>query len=220
LTWTFLSLQGFAIGEFTSFTLDWLTVEFLIRFLSIALGYLYSAVSLNLIRPENARGVLAAACLLGGMDDLCGYAYDACRQSLSVDTINEWLQFIDSIPGRPSTSGTATPDGSMPTLTPTATVFGYFVERLRDDVFEFLVATLPIALNVQQHQHSAGSSSNGSDSPSMETVASSGRDTLLQVFSHVPFDLFKAAIESPTFQIGKLHFFRDQFLCWAIYFSL
>ena len=25
---------------------------------------------------------------------------------------------------------------------------------------------------------------------------------MLQIFSHVPFDLFKAAIESPAFQIG------------------
>jgi len=164
---------------------------------AIALGYLYSPVSLGLIRPGNARGVLAAACLLGGMDELCGYAYDACRLSITVGTINDWLEFIDTIPVHAASSGTVTPDRSVST---SSSVFGFFAQRLRDDVFEFLVVTLPSLLDVQ-NQHST--SSNGTDSPSTESPSSSGRETLLQVFSHVPFDLFKAAIESPTFQIGS-----------------
>jgi len=162
---------------------------------AIALGYLYSAVSLNLIRPDNARGVLAAACLLGGMDDLCRVAYEACRQSITVSTIDEWLDFIDNVPLHSSSNGTATPDRSVQTPT---SVYGFYAQRLRDDVFEFLVVTLPVLLNVYQ-----APSVNGAVSPSVESAPSSGRETLLQIFSRVPFDLFKAAIESATFQIGS-----------------
>lgn len=147
-----------------------------------ALGYLYSSVSLSLIRPDNARGVLAAGCLLGGMDELCGYAYDACRQSISVETINEWLEFIDTIPSSPD--GSLTPELSL------TSVFGHFAQRLRDDVFHFLVVTLPNALEINSSE---------SDPSQVHT----GRDTLLRVFSLVPFDMFKSAVESRAFEIGK-----------------
>ncbi|KAF4614602.1 hypothetical protein D9613_003160 [Agrocybe pediades] len=147
---------------------------------AIALGYLYSAISLNLIREHNARGVLAAGCLLGGMEDLCQYAYNVCRQSMSIDTIGAWLEFVDSIPS-PS-DGSATPDIAS------TSVFGQYAQRLKDDVFHFLVVTLPEVLEVQR----------GGLDPS-----SSGRDVLLQIFSRVPFEMFKSAIESPTFAIGS-----------------
>ncbi|KAN0076883.1 hypothetical protein V8E55_010738 [Tylopilus felleus] len=152
---------------------------------AIALGYLYSSVSVNLIRPENARGVLAAGCLLGGMEDLCSYAYGACRQSISVETITEWLEFVDTAP--------VSPDGSLTPQPPVTSVFGEYARRLREDVFHFLVVTLPNTLEVY--------SSTGSE-PSL-SQGHSGRDTLLQIFSLVPFDMFKAAVESPTFQIGS-----------------
>lgn len=141
------------------------------------MGYLYSAVSLNLIRPENARAVLAAACYLGGMEDMCQYAYTVCRQSLSVETIGSWLEFVDAVPGSANT----------PELAPT-TVFGQYAQRLRDDVFHFLVVTLPEVLEVQRPQD-----------PSSGT---NGRDVLLQIYSGVPFEMFKSAVESPTFMIG------------------
>ena len=141
-------------------------------------------MSINLIRPENARGVLAAGCLLGGMEDLCAYAYGACRQSISVETITEWLEFIDSIP--------LSPDGSLMPQSPLTSVFGEYARRLREDVFHFLVVTLPNTLEIYSSPGSESGSSQGH----------SGRDTLLQIFSLVPFDMFKAAVESPTFQIG------------------
>lgn len=147
-----------------------------------ALGYLYSAISLNLIRPENARAVLAAGCLLGGMEDLCQYSYNVCRQSMSVETIGAWVEFIDTI--RSSTDGTATPD------VPPTSVFGQYAQRLRDDVFHFLVVTLPEILEVQRPQDEA-------------TSGPSGREVLLQIYSRVPFGMFKSAVESPTFMIGK-----------------
>ncbi|KAJ6546533.1 hypothetical protein DFH09DRAFT_1171287 [Mycena vulgaris] len=140
---------------------------------AIALGYMYSSASLGLIHEKNCRAVLASAHLLGGMDELCAYSYDACRRSISVDTIGEWLQFIDTIPS-PS-DGTSTPD-----LTQTS-IFGLYGPRLRDDVLNFLIVTLPQGLD----------------------ILADGRDTLLQIFSRIPFDLFKAALESPTFEIGS-----------------
>lgn len=152
--------------------------------MAIALGYLYSSVSMNLIRPENARAVLAAASLLGGMDDLCAYAYGVCRRSLSVDTIDQWLQFVDTIPS--SGDGSVTPD------LPQTSVFGLYAQRLRDDVFHFLV-TLPEMLEGAPSQQDASSASS----------ASNARDVLLQVYSRVPFELFKSAVESPTFRIGE-----------------
>ncbi|KAI0928039.1 hypothetical protein AcW1_005410 [Taiwanofungus camphoratus] len=161
---------------------------------AIALGYLYSSVSLNLIRPENARAVLAAGCLLGGMDDLCSYAYEVCRQSITVDSISGWLDFVDSIPS-PS-DGTSTPieQHQMP---PRTAVFGPYAQRLKDDIFNFLVVTLPNMLNVGGQMTPVTPHADGDTSDA-------GRDTLLQIFARVPFDLFKAAVESPTFQIGML----------------
>jgi hypothetical protein len=141
--------------------------------------------SLGLVHEKNCRAVLASAHLLGGMDELCTYSYDACRRSISVDTIGEWLQFIDTIPS-PS-DGTSTAD-----LTQTS-IFGLYGQRLRDDVFNFLVVTLPQSLDIQ------------SDSSSSKPGVN-GRDMLLQIFCRVPFDLFKTAMESPTFEIGLLSF--------------
>jgi len=148
----------------------------------IALGYMYSVVSLSLIRPDNARAVLAAGCLLGGMDDLCQFAYESCRRSITVDSIGEWLNFVESIP--PIADGTATPDVS------TLSVFGQYALRLRDDVFHFLVVILPDTLEIHKPPH--------------EQAGQMGRDLLLQIYARAPFELFKAAMESPTFQIGKL----------------
>jgi len=118
------------------------------------------------------------------MEDLCAYAYAACRQSISVETITGWLEFIDSIP--------LSPDGSLTPQPPLASVFGEYARRLREDVFHFLVVTLPDTLK----PYSSAAAESGSPQ------GHSGRDTLLQIFSLVPFDMFKAAVESPTFQIG------------------
>ncbi|RXW20995.1 hypothetical protein EST38_g4866 [Candolleomyces aberdarensis] len=149
---------------------------------AIALGYLYSSISMSLIQSENARGTLAAGCLLGGMDDLCSYAYEVCRRSLSVETVGAWLEFIDAIPQ--PTNGSASPE-----IVPT--VFGHYAQRLREDVIHFLVVTLPEILEVRQ-------------SPQPDAAPGrTGRDVLLQVYSQVPFELFKAAVESPTFAIGS-----------------
>lgn len=196
-TFPYIVLQGFAIGE--SPLNDKYCVPYtdpLMAFLfprSIALGYLYSAESLNMLRPENARAVLAAARLLGGMDELCGHAYEICRQSITVENIAEWLEFVEAIPAPSDGASTPIEPHQMP---PSKTaVFGPYAQRLRDDVWHFLVVRLPRILNatglstpVTPHADSA--------------PADTGRDALLQVYSRVPFELFKAAVESPTFEIG------------------
>jgi len=159
---------------------------------AIALGYLYSSVSLSLIRPENARAVIAAGCLLGNMDELCSYAYEVCRQSISMDNISTWLEFVDAIPS--SSDGVSTPVETHQLPQSRTAVYGPYAQRLKDDVFNFLVVTLPGLLNV-----------GGVSTPVTPNAAAPdpGRDALLQVYARVPFDLFKAAVESPTFQIGS-----------------
>jgi len=157
---------------------------------AIALGYLYSPASLALIQPENARGVLAAGCLLGGMDDLCNYAYDVCSQTINLDTIVSWLALVDTIPS----DGAETPDS--PPLP--SSIFGCYAQRFRSDVLHFLMVTLPASLD--SGDLLAPSRSDPASLPS----APSGRDTLLRIFSQTPFDMFKEAVESPAFQIGSV----------------
>ena len=154
----------------------------------VALGYLYSPASLALIRSEDARGVLAAGCLLGGMDDLCNYAYDVCRRGINLDTIASWLALIDTI----QSDGTVSPDS--PPLPPS--IFGSYAQRFRSDVLHFLIVTLPASLDAGDLL----ASSRGD--PVSLASAPSGRDTLLRIFSQTPFDIFKEAVESPAFQIG------------------
>ena len=63
------------------------------------------------------------------MDDLCDYTYDTCRQAINLDTINDWLAFVDGIPGS---------DGSLSPEQTLTSVFGQYARRLRDEVFHFL----------------------------------------------------------------------------------
>lgn len=157
-----------------------------------ALGYLYSSAAVKHIRPENARAVLAAGCLLGSMDELCNYAYEICRQSITMDNINTWLEFVDAVPSV-SSDGVSTPVETHQLPPPRTAVFGPYAQQLKDDVFHFLVVTLPQLLNV------GALATPATPNPG---VPDPGRDALLQVYARVPFDLFKAAVESPVFQIG------------------
>ena len=128
------------------------------------------------------------------MDELCNYAFEICRQSISVDNISEWLEFVEAIP-TPS-DGSSTPIEPQHLAPSRTAVFGPYADRLKNDIFHFLVVTLPNLLNI--NGLSSPVTPQGDSQPS-----DAGRDTLLQVFSRVPFDLFKAVVESPTFQIGQ-----------------
>lgn len=149
-----------------------------------ALGYLYSSVSLEMLRSSNARAVLAAACFLGGLPDLCDYAYETCRMSIAVDTVDQWLHFVEAIPAPPEEGG---PTDVLPS------VFGPYAAKLRADLFQFLITTLPQTLQAFPPSDSAHAS-NG---------RTSGLDHLLHIYARVPFDMFKHAVEAPELLIGK-----------------
>ena len=131
------------------------------------------------------------------MEDLCNYAYEMCRSSINLDTLSSWLDFVDSV-SPASSDGTSTPivEHHQPMR---MAVLGPYAHRLRDDVFNFLVVTLPSLVNFGTPATPATPTTpNGAGSES-----DPGRETLVQVFSSVPFDLFKAAVESPTFNLGQ-----------------
>jgi len=104
---------------------------------------------------------------------------------MSVETIGLWLEFADNAPS--STDGSTSPG------MPSTSVFGQYAQKLRDDVFHFLVVTLPEVLEVTRPQQDP-------------MTTSSGRDALLQIYARVPFEMFRAAVESPTFSIGEFPF--------------
>lgn len=161
-------------------------------------------MSLNLIHPGNARAALAAGCLLGAMGELCDYAYEVCRESISTNNISSWLEFVEAVP--PPSDGTSTPIDPHQNAQSRTSIFGPYAQRLKNDVFNFLVVTLPNMLNVGALASPASPHPDGAQSDA-------GRDTLLQVFAHVPFDLFKAAVESPAFKFGACVFAIGNPLC-------
>lgn len=143
-----------------------------------ALSYLYSQACLEAVHPHNARAVLAAACLLGGMDELSEYSYKMCQHSLSAETIMEWLDFAEFVPGSEDLMSPETP-----------TVFGPYGAKLREDVFNYLAVSLPTSLG-------AFNSANGA-------ADASGYDTLLHIYARLPFDFFKRALESTRFPLRE-----------------
>ncbi|KAF8334283.1 uncharacterized protein EI90DRAFT_3121610 [Cantharellus anzutake] len=177
---------------------------------AIALGYLYASASMNLVTPANARSVLATACLLGGMEELCAHAYELCKTTITLENAHNWVEFLSTIPfsSAPSSPRSASPlptpnengiphnhhfqNGytqwsgytQHPPAPPPSAIFGPYAERLRGDVFHFLVVALPGQL--------AAAGSNVSE-------------VLVNVYSQLPFEYFKAAIESPEFPIGNDH---------------
>ena len=114
---------------------------------AVALSYLYSADAMYKITAANARGVLAAACLLGGMDDLCNQAYHVARQSIGVDTISEWVDYVETLP-RSNGSGTTSPASSQQQ----PSILGPFATALRDEVYNFLIVQLPSELDLQSDE--------------------------------------------------------------------
>jgi len=175
--------------------------------ISIALGWLYSYDALAQLTYANARATLAAACLLGGMEDLCAHALAVCRESINVETISDWLSWIDALhgpaaPSTPSTSSVSTPISATPPPAqeiPMSTVYGPYAQILRDDVFDFLTATLPTQLQAAADE--------GGEEPT---------EVLLGVFATASFETFKSAIESPKFIIGSGDHDRFRFAKAAI----
>ncbi|KAG8989106.1 hypothetical protein FRB95_001843 [Tulasnella sp. JGI-2019a] len=157
---------------------------------AIALGYLYSSASMGHLTPDNSRSVLAAACFLGGMDDLAAAAYEMCRSNISAETIQDWLQLLDEPSSSPSPSSSI--PGTPTMETSPAAVLGLYGKRLRDDVFSFLVVTLPVSLHAfPPHLQKAA-----------DGATETGQEVLIRIYSVLPFDVFKHAVESPAFPVG------------------
>ncbi|CAE6515580.1 unnamed protein product [Rhizoctonia solani] len=148
--------------------------------IAVALGYLYSPYQVGLVNPSNARSVVAAACLLGGMPELADIAFECCRASISASTIVDWVNFVESMPPPPPSDATPTyPQGQT-------SVFGPYLNQFRELVYSYLIVTLPNVLH-------AFVAPEGGD----------GWDELLGIYSQLPFDTLKQAIEAPAFPAGS-----------------
>ncbi|CAE6407921.1 BTB/POZ domain-containing protein 2 OS=Schizosaccharomyces pombe (strain 972 / ATCC 24843) GN=btb2 PE=1 SV=1 [Rhizoctonia solani AG-1 IB] len=150
--------------------------------IAVALGYLYSPYQVGLVNPSNARSVVAAACLLGGMPELADLAFECCRASISASTIVDWVNFVESIPPPPAPASDATPTNYPQGQT---SVFGPYLNQFRDLVYGYLIVTLPNVL------HALAVPEDGN-----------GWDELLGIYTQLPFDTLKQAIESPAFPAG------------------
>jgi hypothetical protein len=147
--------------------------------MTIALGYLYSFQAIKVVTQANARQTLASACLLGGMDDLCTYAFNVCRESIRGDTIEDWLSWVDShqspfAPHSPDTSAPSTPRSISPQPNQdisTSSIYGPYAQLLRDAVLDFLVLSLPSILVAEN-----------------EATGGDWQEPLLRIFSRVSFD--------------------------------
>ena len=160
--------------------------------MAMAIGYLYSYQASVALTQTNARAVLAAACLLGGVNDLCERAYHVCKDSIRVDSIEDWLKWVDdhSSPFRshsPSSSAVSTPRSPSPQSAqevPVASIYGPYAQMLRDDVLEFLTVSLPSILLA--------------DSETSKTeMSGDATEALLRVFSRVPFDSQSTPTQTP-----------------------
>lgn len=126
------------------------------------------------------------------MDELSNYAYQLCLQSLSPDTILDWLNFLESIP---ATDAQGHPDPS--------TVFGPYAKQLRQDILNFLTVSLPLTLSA----FPPGELSPISPSGITTNDSTPGQEDLLRVYARLPFDLFKRALESPQFPLCESRLF-------------
>lgn len=148
--------------------------------IAVALGYLYSPYQVGLVNPSNARSVVAAACLLGGMPELADIAFECCRASISASTIVDWVNFVESMPPPNPPDATPTyPQGQT-------SVFGPYLAQFRDLVYTYLIVTLPNVLQVFTPVEDG-----------------SGWDELLSIYSQLPFETLKQAVESPAFPAGS-----------------
>lgn len=60
-----------------------------------------------MINPSNARAILATSLHFGGMPDLVHHAYTVARDSITVDTISDWVAWASGtvIPPQSESNG-------------------------------------------------------------------------------------------------------------------
>ncbi|KAL1409555.1 hypothetical protein Q8F55_003540 [Vanrija albida] len=164
----------------------------------IAIQHLYHP-STHIVTPENARSVLAAAYLFGGMPELVQHAYSVASESISASNVVDYVHWLDAGSRRPAANGFAFGSVGAPAPAPPSGVwadpatapYGEWSARLRSDVLTFLIRTLPAQL------HASGGEG---------TLATDAR--LLAAYAPLPFDLFKHCVEAPELPIP---FMQDRF---------
>lgn len=118
------------------------------------------------------------------MPELADIAFDCCRASISPSNIVDWVHFLESMPPvHPPDATPAYPQGQT-------SVFGPYLAQFRDLVYGYLMITLPGVLQAFTASEEGG-----------------GWDELLSIYSQLPFDTLKHAVESPAFPAGSYRAF-------------
>lgn len=134
------------------------------------------------VSATNARAVLAAAYLFGE-PDLADVAYSAVSTAISASNVGEYIQWVGI---SPATNGNGFAFGSAGY----DAEYGDYSARLRRDVLDFLLRTLPGQIKAAPQG----------------TLATDPR--LLAAYVPLPFELFKQCVESPDLPI---QFMQDRF---------
>ncbi|KAL7423934.1 hypothetical protein Q5752_001519 [Cryptotrichosporon argae] len=173
--------------------------------LFICIHHLYTP-SLHLVNATNARAVLATSYTLSGLPDLVAHAYAVVRASIDASTVTDYVRWLS----RPTGPSVSAPNGNgylehngtyggapeqpqqpVEDWENAGAPYGEWSERLKQDVLDFLLHTLPAQL--------------AASSPSTPLHASS---VLLATYVALPFALFKHVVESPALPIGSM---QDRF---------
>ncbi|CAK9787124.1 hypothetical protein CC85DRAFT_286025 [Cutaneotrichosporon oleaginosum] len=147
----------------------------------ITLQHLYNP-SLEHVTAKNARAVLAAAHLFGE-PDLADVAYSCVSSAISASNISEYIEWV-GISSAPNGNGFAFGSAGY------ESDYGDYSARLRRDVLDFLLRTLPEQIKAAPQG----------------TLATDPR--LLAAYVPLPFELFKQCVESPDLPIS---FMQDRF---------
>lgn len=114
---------------------------------------------------SNARAVLATAYLFGS-PALVQRAYAVCSSSLSAENVGQYVNWLDQrIPNSASNGFT--------------TDYGEYSQRLRSDIVNFLIRTLPGSVG-------------------------SNRQALVDAYAALPYELFKSCVESADLPIESM----------------
>ncbi|OXG45507.1 hypothetical protein C359_00192 [Cryptococcus neoformans Bt120] len=153
----------------------------------IVLQHLYNP-SMNLVYPQNARAVLATAFLFGGMPELIHHAYLVIRDSLDAKNVVDLVYWLEA-----SSDSSAVYDGQTPSrnhredsvkawLGDPYPRYGEWTIRLRHDAVNYLLHSLPEQV-IKENKFNALD------------------DPLSITYAHLPYELFKALVESPELPI-------------------
>ncbi|EJU05349.1 hypothetical protein DACRYDRAFT_103838 [Dacryopinax primogenitus] len=170
---------------------------------SIALGFLYASVSLQLVTPQNALSVLASACYLGGMEDMAAHAYAVCKSGISLETLPTWMQFVSSISNDDIDAKGSLSCREKNRSSEHRSILGDYGERLKDDVMHYFIAVLPIELGTFEPRATVASPN--TSTPAASPGRPSGYNVYLHLYTSLPFTIFKLCIESPVLPAPSDH---------------